>query len=168
MAIGQPLTVHNASEPAQIALQRGNHHRSFSSRAWPVKTLIPSEHTFSVVVRSARSGSSMVEIWSGIATSIRFSSLPDRKGISEITFPMGVCRPRPDGVEPIVSHHRQTYCVEHSLIPGRFSSAGVCLRLPRKFRSPRLPLFHSTIGLRSKFFNQNMRGQNKLNRVNPY
>jgi hypothetical protein len=60
--------------------------RSFSSRAWPVKILIPNEHTFSDVVRSADSGSSNVETWSGIATSIRFSSLPDPKGIGTITF----------------------------------------------------------------------------------
>ena len=74
--------------------------RSFRSRAWSVKTRIPSEHTFSVVVRSAASGSRMVEIWSGIVTSIRFSSLPDRKGICELTFPTGLCRPAPGGAEP--------------------------------------------------------------------
>jgi len=34
----------------------------------------------------------------------------------------------------------------------RLSSAGVCLRLPRKFRSLRPPLVHDTTGLRSQFF----------------
>jgi len=52
------------------------------------------------MVRSAVFGSSIVEIWSGIATSIRFSSLPDRKDIGEITFPTGFFRLAPGGEEP--------------------------------------------------------------------
>jgi len=77
--------------------------RSFSSRAWPVKILIPSEHTFSVVVCSATSGSNIVEICSGIDTSIRFSSLPEPKGIVDITFPTGLRRLAPGGgAEPNV------------------------------------------------------------------
>jgi hypothetical protein len=77
--------------------------RSFSSRAWPVKILIPSEHTFSVVVCSAASGSNIVETCSGIDTSIRFSSLPEPKGIVEITFSPGFRRLAPGGgAEPNV------------------------------------------------------------------
>lgn len=63
--------------------------RSFSSLARWVTTRIPSEQTFSVVVRSAVAGSKTLDICNGTASRIRFSSLPDRTGISKTTFQTG-------------------------------------------------------------------------------
>jgi hypothetical protein len=63
--------------------------RSFKSLARWVKMRIPSEQTFSVVVRSVAAGSRRLEICTGTASRIRFSSRPDRVGISEMTFQVG-------------------------------------------------------------------------------
>ena len=74
--------------------------RSFSSLARWVRTRIPSEQTFSVVVRSAVAGSKTLEICNGTASGIRFSSLPDRAGISEVTFQSGLCWLAPSWAVP--------------------------------------------------------------------
>ena len=74
--------------------------RSFSSLALWVRTRIPSEQTFSVVVRSDAAGSKMLEICNGTANRTRFSSLPDPAGICEITFPTGLCWLAPGWAEP--------------------------------------------------------------------
>jgi len=64
--------------------------RSFSSLALWVRTRIPREQTFSVVVRSAAAGSKMLEICNGTVSRTRFSSLPNLAGIRETTFPTGL------------------------------------------------------------------------------
>jgi len=63
--------------------------RWFISLARWVTTRIPSEQTFSVIVRSTVAGSNTLDICNGIASRIRFSSLPDRTGIGEVTFQTG-------------------------------------------------------------------------------
>jgi hypothetical protein len=60
--------------------------RSFSALARWVNTRIPTEQTFSVVVRSAVAGSKTLEICNWSTSRIRFSSLPDRADICEMTF----------------------------------------------------------------------------------
>jgi hypothetical protein len=60
--------------------------RSFSSLGRCVRTRTPSEHTFSVKVRSVADGSWGVEISTGTTIRVRFSSLPDRTGMCEMTF----------------------------------------------------------------------------------
>jgi hypothetical protein len=63
--------------------------RSFKSLARCVTMRIPSEHMFSVVVRSVAAGSTTLEISTGTASRIRFSSRPDRISICEMTFLAG-------------------------------------------------------------------------------
>jgi hypothetical protein len=60
--------------------------RSFESLARCVRIRIPTEHTFSVVVRSTSSALRELDISTGTASRIRFSSRPDRAGICELTF----------------------------------------------------------------------------------
>jgi hypothetical protein len=55
--------------------------RSFNSLACWLKIRSPSEHTFSVVVRSVAQGSLGLETSTGTASRIRFSSLPDPTGM---------------------------------------------------------------------------------------
>jgi len=62
--------------------------RSLSCLARSETTRIPSEHTFCEVVRSEVAGSKTLEICKGTASGMRFSSLPDRAGIFEMTFPI--------------------------------------------------------------------------------
>ncbi len=50
---------------------------------------IPSEQTFSVAVRSVAVGSWGLEISTGTVSRVRFSSRPDRVGISEMAFQVG-------------------------------------------------------------------------------
>jgi hypothetical protein len=51
---------------------------------------IPSEQTFSVVVRSVAAGSWRLETCTGTANRIRLSIRPDRAGICEMTFQAGI------------------------------------------------------------------------------
>jgi hypothetical protein len=62
---------------------------SFEFLARFVRTRIPSEQTFSVVVRSAAVGFCGLVISTGIASRTRFSSRPDFAAISATTFHAG-------------------------------------------------------------------------------
>jgi hypothetical protein len=60
--------------------------RSFSFLAFRTSTRIPREQMFSVVDRSAAAGSWGLEIRTGTASGVLFSSRPDRIGIWGLTF----------------------------------------------------------------------------------
>ena len=62
---------------------------SFKCLARCVKMRIPSEQTFSVVVRSVAAGAKRLEISTWTDSRMRFSSRPDRAGICEMTFQAG-------------------------------------------------------------------------------
>jgi len=76
---------------------------------------IPSEQTFSVVVRSVAAGSKTLEICTGTASRIRFSSRPDRTGICELTFQVGFRYLAPGWAVPKVAEANKNYSNDDSL-----------------------------------------------------
>lgn len=76
---------------------------SFKSLARCVEMRIPSEQTFSVVVRSIAAAPKRLEISTGTASRMRFSSRPDRAGICEMTFQMGFRQLAPGWVVPRIA-----------------------------------------------------------------
>ena len=129
--------------------------RSFSSLALWVRTRIPSEQTFSVVVRSGTAGSKMLEICNGTATRTRFSSLPDPAGICEITFPTGLCWLAPGWAEP--KKLQEPARIQATMMrqnPQRPLKLSTGRHLHNWGRSPALVLVHGLIGLGHQFFNR--------------
>jgi hypothetical protein len=82
---------------------------SFKSLARCVKMRIPSEQTFSVVVRSVAAGPKTLEICNGTASRIRFSSRPDRVGICEMTFQIGFRQLAPGWAVPKSCRNQQEF-----------------------------------------------------------
>jgi hypothetical protein len=94
-----------------------------------------------VVVRSLAAGSRRLEICTGIASRIRFSSRPDRTGICEMTFPVGFRQFAPGWAVPKVAERNEYFGdgtalkgtapseIENSPPPGeRASIVCVCVR----------------------------------------